>query len=71
MVDPQALAEIRNVLRNSPLVGIRSSPSFVSVEELHAPLQEFADRFNNLWIIGRLDYKTPAQHRRSLLVEGA
>ena len=43
---------------------------FASVEELHAALQEFADRFNNLWILGRLGYKTPAQHRRSFLVEG-
>ena len=25
---------------------------FASVEELHAALQEFIDRFNNLWIIG-------------------
>ena len=43
---------------------------FASVEELHAALQEFADRFNNLWILGRLSYMTPAQHRRSFLVEG-
>ena len=44
---------------------------FASVEELHAALQEFADRFNNLWILGSLGYKTPAQHRRSFLVEAA
>ena len=41
------------------------------VEEPHAALQEFADRFNNLWILGRLRYKTTAQHRRSFLVEAA
>ena len=44
---------------------------FASVEELHSALQEFADRFNNLWILGRRGYKTPAQHRRSFLVEAA
>ena len=44
---------------------------FASVEEPHAAWQEFADRFNNLWILGRLGYKTPAQHRRSFLVEAA
>ena len=44
---------------------------FASVEELHAALQKFADRFNNLWILGRLGYKTPAPHRRSFPLEGA
>jgi transposase InsO family protein len=44
---------------------------FAGIEELHAALQEFVDRFNNLWILGRLGYKTPAQRRRRFLVEAA
>ena len=44
---------------------------FASVEELHAALQEFSDRFNNLLMLGRLGCKTPAKHRRSFLVEAA
>jgi hypothetical protein len=34
-------------------------------------LRDFAQRFNNHWIIGRIGYRTPAQHRRELLVEAA
>ena len=41
---------------------------FASVEELHAALQEFSDRFNNLLMLGRLGCKTPVKHRRSFLV---
>ena len=44
---------------------------FGTVEELNRALREFAHRFNNHWIIGRLGYRTPAQHRRSFLVEAA
>ena len=43
----------------------------VTVNELDAALRDFAHRYNNHWIIGRLGYKTPLQHRRSFLVETA
>jgi putative transposase len=42
---------------------------FGTVAELDAALREFRDRFNQHWIIGRIGYRTPAQHRRELLVE--
>jgi len=45
--------------------------TIASVEKLHAALQEFTDRFNIRWILGRLGYKTPAQHRRSFVVQAA
>ena len=45
--------------------------TFDTVEELHRALREFAHRFNNHWIIGRIGYRTPAQHRRELLGEAA
>jgi hypothetical protein len=38
---------------------------------IDAALREFRDRFNQQWIIGRIGYRTPAQHRRELLVEAA
>lgn len=44
---------------------------FPSVDELDAALKDFAQRYNNRWIIGRLGYRTPAQHRRILLGEAA
>ena len=44
---------------------------FATVDELDRALKDFAHRYNNHWIIGRLRYKTPAQHRRSFLVEAA
>ena len=44
---------------------------FDSVEQLNAALREFAQRFNERWILGRLGYRTPAQHRRSLLAQAA
>jgi len=44
---------------------------FATVDELDVALRDFAHRYNNHWIIGRLGYKTPAQHRRSFLVEAA
>jgi transposase InsO family protein len=44
---------------------------FESVEQLNLALREFAQRFNEHWILGRLGYRTPAQHRRSLLAQAA
>jgi transposase InsO family protein len=44
---------------------------FGSVAELDTSLREFRDRLNQHWIIGRIGYRTPAQHRRELLVEAA
>jgi transposase InsO family protein len=37
---------------------------FRDLEELHAALVEFRDRYNRHWILGRLGYRTPAQARR-------
>ena len=31
------------------------------------PLRDFAHRFNNHWIIGRIGYRTLAAHRRIIL----
>jgi len=36
---------------------------FQDLEELHAALLEFRDRYNHGWILGRLGYRTPAQAR--------
>ncbi len=44
---------------------------FATVDELDVALRDFAHRYNNHWILGRLGYKTPAQHRRSFLLEAA
>jgi transposase InsO family protein len=44
---------------------------FGTVAELDTALREFRDRFNQHWIIGRIGYRTPAQHWRELLVEAA
>ncbi len=44
---------------------------FATLDELVRALKDFAHRYNNHWIIGRLGYKTPAQHRRSFLVDAA
>jgi putative transposase len=44
---------------------------FSTVAELEASLREFRERFNHHWIIGRIGYRTPAQHRRVLLGEAA
>jgi transposase InsO family protein len=44
---------------------------FRTVEELNQALRDFARRFNNHWIIGRIGYRTPAAHRRILLGEAA
>jgi hypothetical protein len=43
------------------------SHRFRTVEELNQALRDFARRFNNHWIIGRIGYRTPAAHRRILL----
>ena len=44
---------------------------FRTVAELDRALRDFAHRFNNHWIIGRIGYRTPAAHRRILLGEAA
>jgi transposase InsO family protein len=44
---------------------------FATAAELDRALRESRDRFNEHWIIGRIGYRTPAQHRRELLVEAA
>jgi transposase InsO family protein len=42
---------------------------FRDLEELRLALAEFRDRYNNHWILGRLNYRSPAQARRDFLVE--
>jgi len=37
---------------------------FRNLDELHAALIEFQDRYNHHWIVGRLGYRTPDQARR-------
>jgi putative transposase len=37
---------------------------FRNLDELHAALKEFRDRYNHHWIVGRLGYRTPDQARR-------
>jgi putative transposase len=47
---------------------------FESVEQLDLALREFAQRFHDHrehWILERLGYRTPAQHRRSLRPQAA
>ncbi len=44
---------------------------FRTVGERNQALRDFARRFNNHWIIGRIGYRTPAAHRRILLGEAA
>jgi putative transposase len=44
---------------------------FRTVEELNQALRDFARRFKNHWIIGRMGYRTPAAHRRIFLAEAA
>ena len=46
-------------------------PPFDTVKELHRALRDFARRFNNHWIIGRIGCRTSAAHRRILLGEAA
>jgi transposase InsO family protein len=42
---------------------------FRDLEELRAALIEFRDRYNNNWILGRLNYRTPAQARRDFQLD--
>jgi hypothetical protein len=44
---------------------------FRTVKERNWALRDFARRFNNHWIIGRIGFRTPAAHRRILLGEAA
>ena len=44
---------------------------FRTVEELNQALRDFARRFNNHWIIGRIGYRTPSAHRRLPLGKAA
>jgi putative transposase len=44
---------------------------FQNVEELRCALAEFRERYNQRWIVQRLNYLTPAQARRQLLALGA
>jgi hypothetical protein len=44
---------------------------FRAVEELNQALRDFARRFNNHWIIGRIGYRTPSAHRRIPLGKAA
>ena len=39
---------------------------FHDVAKLNEALRDFAHRFNNHWIVGRIRYRTPAAHRRLL-----
>lgn len=49
-----------------PLLWIRR---FCDLAELRAALLEFRDRYNQHWIIERLNYRTPVQARRDLSIE--
>jgi len=42
---------------------------FHNLEELRVALVEFRDRYNHNWILGRLNYRTPAQARRDFQLE--
>jgi transposase-like protein len=44
---------------------------FGTFAELDAALRDFAQRVRRHWIIRRIGYRTPALHRRELLVEAA
>ena len=44
---------------------------FQNVEELRCALAEFRERYNQRWIVQRLEYLTPAQARQQLLALGA
>jgi len=37
--------------------------TFDTIEELRAALVEFVRHFNETWLVGRHDYRTPAQVR--------
>jgi putative transposase len=61
------IARFSRTLREQ-LLWIRT---FESVEQLDLARREFAQRFNGHWILGRLGYLTPLQHRRGLLPQAA
>jgi putative transposase len=42
---------------------------FRSLEELRCALRDFRQRYNESWILGRLNYRTPNQARRDFLLE--
>ena len=42
---------------------------FRDLEELRAALTEFQNRYNQHWILQRLNYRTPAQARRDFQLE--
>ena len=42
---------------------------FHDLQELHAALVEFRNRYNHHWILGRLGYRSPAQARRDLQLD--
>jgi transposase InsO family protein len=44
---------------------------FRNLEELRADLLEFRDRYNELWIVERLGYRSPPQARRDFLLATA
>ena len=44
---------------------------FRNVEEMRCALAEFRERYNQHWIVQRLDYLTPTQARQQLLALGA
>ena len=44
---------------------------FQNVEELRCALAEFRERYNQRWIVQRLEYLTPAQARQQILALGA
>lgn len=45
--------------------------TFQNLEELRQALAEFRERYNQRWIVQRLNYLTPAQARQQLLALGA
>ena len=42
---------------------------FRDLEELREALNEFRERYNQHWILERLNYRTPAQARRDFSLE--
>jgi putative transposase len=45
--------------------------TFQTIEELRQALAEFRERYNQCWIVQRLNYLTPQQARQQLLGLGA
>ncbi len=74
--DPSTVDRRSSRWRDAPALEDRRLTSaaarrFGTVDELNQALRDFARRFNNHWIIGRIGYRTPAAHRRILLEEAA